>query len=226
MKEFFNRLGSKARSLYDRYGRPWFPLCSIVFICLLLGITIYKFAYDRPLFRSSIIASDVDKIVEILRDIDQRCNILSVDLDNNKIDFLTVKDFVGSEIGPINLAHPRNWNGSYLSDNPTLQGKLYEIVHARDGWYVVPGKGVVLPSGRVMGKDIVITAKSDLELMIREGGKLYFKGKPFAQKIDFVIGDWDSSPSKQKKWQEIDATIQEFSSALPYSKGPEFEHQS
>ena len=86
----------EVKKFFAKYGKKFLPLFSVLFIGLLLGITIYKFAYDRPFFRSYIIANDVDKIVEILRDIDKRCNILSIDSDNNKIDFLTVKYFTGS----------------------------------------------------------------------------------------------------------------------------------
>ena len=69
--------------------------------------------------------------------------------------FLTnpVKSFEGSEVGSLNLAYPKKWQGPYLGDNPTFQGKAYQIIRTKNGYFVTPGDGIMLPNGLVIGRD-------------------------------------------------------------------------
>ncbi len=52
------------------------------------------------------IVRDLAQLDDIFKRIHETCNIMSIDESKNSINFLTVEKFVGSEVGPLNLAHP------------------------------------------------------------------------------------------------------------------------
>ena len=134
----------------------------------------------------------IQLLAGIFGQIDKHCTILSFDHKNNPINFLNVKNFVGSEIGAMDLKYPDKWKGPYATYNPTYQGKLYEVIKAQDGYYIVPGLGVVLPDGRAFGRDIIIDEASNVAQLI-SSGMLILDGKPLAVKIE--LGGY----SKQEK---------------------------
>ena len=135
----------------------------------------------------------IQLLAGVFGQIDKHCTILSFEHKSNPINFLNVKNFVGSEIGAMNLKYSDRWKGPYAIYNPTYQGKLYEVIKAQDGFYVVPGNGVVLPDGRVIGKDIVLDENANLAQLI-SNGSLLIDGKPLAVKIE--IG---SAPRQEKQ---------------------------
>lgn len=77
----------------------------------------------------------------------------------------------------MNLVWPEKWAGPYVQDNPTIQSKKYEILKTKKGYYILPGTGVQLSNGMVMGKDIVITPETDIEELINAEHGLFYNGK-------------------------------------------------
>ena len=80
--------------------------------------------------------------------------------------------------------YPEKWAGPYLQENPTVQSKVYEIVLTKNGYYIVPGTGVRLANGKIMGKDIVLTPQTDIDQVINEKSGLEYKGKPLVVPIE------------------------------------------
>jgi hypothetical protein len=142
-----------------------------------------------------MIGQEVVRLRDIFQKIDATCSILGFEHQRNYIDFLTVKSFVGSEVGAVNLAHPAKWEGPYLQDNPTVQQKLFEIVRIKNGYYIVPGEGIKLSSGKVIGKDIIFNDSADMQTMIAHKGVLNFKGQALAAYLE--IGSVDGSAGEQ-----------------------------
>lgn len=130
------------------------------------------------------IVRDLVQLDDIFKRIHETCNIISIDGSKSSINFLTVEKFVGSEVGPLNFAYPQKWQGPYVQDNPTTQGKEYQIVRGKDGIFIMPGDGVKLPSGKVIGTDIVIDNATDITALIATD--LQFDGAPLA--IPFAGG--------------------------------------
>jgi len=194
-----------------------FPILSSFFLLILFGFLFYKFSFGRSVYVARYIASETETVAKILKDIDEGCNILSIRGDRCFVDFLTVKDFVGSEVGCLNLAHPKVWKGPYLNDNPAVNGILFEIVKTSDGYYVLPGVGVKLPNGFVVGTDIKIDGNTDITTMLQPGGNLEYKGFRLAQKLDFKIGDWNLLPKQKEKIEKIGKSLEEITEALPYT---------
>ena len=123
-----------------------------------------------------IIADDVARVVALLTTIHDTCRIIDFDYQQNRINFLNVGTFSGSEVGSMNLAYPQKWEGPYLNDNPTMQEQEYLVVKTNKGYFVTPGNGVRLPSGKVIGTDIILDETKDIQHLI-ESGDLMYKDK-------------------------------------------------
>lgn len=116
-----------------------------------------------------IIASDVERLAHILMDIHASCAIIDFDNQQNSINFLNVKSFSGSEVGPMNLTYPHKWQGPYLTDNPTMHEKEYMVVKTQKGYFITPGNGVKLPNGQVIGTDLILNEYADIPHLITSG---------------------------------------------------------
>ncbi len=221
LDKLFERFDKKI----DRYVMPFFrkimrylPLFGGLLIAGFVVLVFVHTIRNKPDFTAATISSDLRTIVHVLNKIDAECNILSFDNQRNYVDFLTVKEFVGSEVGSLNLAHPKKWQGPYINDNPTLQEKLYEIVKTDEGVFVLPGSGVTLPNGLVMGKDIAITRKTSVIQMLKPKGKLNYKGEKLAAHLTFKVGDWQGKKFGSKDFDKISKLLEEFHEAMPYTK--------
>ena len=122
-------------------------------------VIIYVFVVRRETssYLNNLIADNVVQLKTIFERIDSTCGIIDFEYEKNWINFLNVGTFLGSEVGPMNLRNSRNWEGPYLRDNPTIQEKEYQIVKVREGYAVMPGVGVRLSNGAVVGIDILVT---------------------------------------------------------------------
>lgn len=208
------------------FMQKYFVIFSASFLTILMSVFLIRVLTDRTQILTTVIQDDLANIEKILGQIDKDCNILDIRSSSAVIDFLTVEKFSGSTVGPLNLAHPHKWKGAFLSQNPTIQQKFYEIVHAKDGYFVIPGQGVKLPNELVMGKDVIINNETLVGPMLQKGGQLYYKGQACAAKIIFKIGDWDTSRPNNATIKEVDEVLREFNEALPFAQrldGPDLD---
>lgn len=160
------------------------PAISGTIILLLLVLTVISVRYNTKRTAGLLIAQHVKELAAIFTRINKECSILGFDHQKNRINFLTVEKFVGSEVGSMNLGYPSKWRGPYLSDNPTMQGKEYLVVRTKKGLFITPGEGVKLPNGKIIGKDISLDENADLLAMTRDSQALMYKDRPLAQKLD------------------------------------------
>ncbi len=68
----------------------------------------------------------------------------------------------------------------YLRDNPMIDNKNIKLLKTQSGYYVVPGDGVKLPNGKIMGTDLVIDKSTNMQQLIAEGGDLNYKNRPLS----------------------------------------------
>jgi hypothetical protein len=207
--------------LFLNFIRKHFIIFSstLIVLFLLLLMFLFKTYYNKPYFISNLIKNDLKIINTALKKIDKQCNIIGIKNDRVILDFFTVKKFVGSEIGGLNLAYPQEWLGPYLDNNPVLQQKFYEIVKVQDGFFIIPGSGIKLPNGVTIDKEFQITSATSIQPMLMPGGNFFFKGVLLAKRITFKIGDWDSMfKAKKETVKEINKILNEFNTALPFSK--------
>lgn len=221
IKETLNNIDVK---IDEKFGfvkgffKRYFPVISTLFFAFIVFVFVIRVFYSRPRIVSAIIEDDIKLITLALEKIDAKCNILSVEDDYNEIDFLNVKSFSGSQVGPINLAYADRWEGPYLRVNPTLQEKFYEIVKAKDGLFIMPGRGVRLPNGLVVGEDFKVTSETEVATLTEKGGPLSHYGKTFATKLMFKVGDWDPWHFREETVKDLDRMIKEFNEAMPFTQ--------
>lgn len=170
-----------ALTLYVR--RYTFPALTVLLFAGLFALAVFQLLREAKNFSDELIAQDVQRLGAIFKKIDDDCKIISFDYQKNNIDFLTVEKFVSSEIGPMNLMTPEKWHGPYLPDNPTIQGKVYQVVRTIKGYFIVPGDGVRLSNGKTVGVDIALGEQADIAAMTRDPQVLSFRGQPLAIKI-------------------------------------------
>ncbi len=156
------------------------PLIVLVLFGIFVTVAIINTLSGSKQALTSVIQQNEKTIVEKLELIERTCKIINVEQTKNPINFLTVGSFDGSQVGPLNLKHPERWQGPYLSSNPTAQGKDFMLVRTKNGYFVVPGDGVRLPSGKIMGSDIQLDEHSDIAAMMTDGGLLYHNGMSLA----------------------------------------------
>lgn len=159
------------------------PMLSALLIIFFVGISIFSVRSGAKKFSGEAMVRDIALLAGFFEQIHKDCRILSFDAQKNPINFLTVGSFAGSEVGSMNLIHPEKWRGPYVSDNRAMQGIEYQVVHTDAGYFIVPGDGVALPNGQVIGKDLLLDEKADIAKLTRVGGALNFKGQPLAAQI-------------------------------------------
>jgi hypothetical protein len=159
------------------------PILAITLFCIFVVIAIFNTFVTTKDYEFEIIERDITKLVDAFHQIEKDCKIYTVEGALNSINFLNVKSFVGSQIGPINLKHPDRWQGPYMDRNPSIQGIEYLLVRTKKGYFVTPGQGVKLPNGKVVGKDIKLDEESDIEAMMKDEKQFRYRGKSLAAPI-------------------------------------------
>lgn len=172
------------RGRTSKKGRVRWPLITSSILGILLVITFGFWWYRARVSTNELIARDVATLSDIFGRINSECGIVGFAHNVNYIDFLTVSSFIGSEVGAMNVRDPKKWQGPYIKDNPTIQTKLYEVVRTNKGYFLVPGTGVKLSSGLVMGVEpLILDENSDIQLLVSEGKLAHSDGRPLAAQI-------------------------------------------
>lgn len=156
-----------------------FALFTVALFALLFLISVVYLLKQARVFSDQLIVQDVVRLADVFKSIDEHCKIVSFDYQKNNIDFLNVEKFSGSEIGSMNLMLPDRWKGPYMN-NPAVQGRVYQVVRTRKGYFIVPGDGVRLSSGKIIGKDIVLNEAADISALSTSGNVLTYQDKPLA----------------------------------------------
>lgn len=162
---------------YIKHHQTLIMVGTAALLLLLLGASLFFYVRESQVASELLIIKELKSLQEIFQKIDKECTIIGFEHDRNYIDFLNVRTFEGSEVGSMNLAYPQHWQGPYVHDNPTIQEKQFEIIKTKKGYFIVPGVGVRLHNGTVIGRDIVFDAESDIAHMALEEN-LQFEGKP------------------------------------------------
>ncbi len=172
------------KKIRDRWGWQKSLAALLIFIGL-FALTMYYYAFQGRTLASTLIAQQTALLRKTFEKIDNHCGISSFDFEKNYITFLTVKSFVGTAVGPMHVTNPDQWRGPYLKDNPTLQGHYYYVLKHKDGYYIVPGDGVVLRGKKVLGRDIEINNHTNIDaLLTQHKASLMHQGKPLIVKLE------------------------------------------
>jgi len=166
-----------------RKRRTYSIICGGIIIALAILSVVMLRSRSKTIV-DEIATSDIARLQTVFDNINQSCQILSFDRQKNPIDFLTVKSFVGSEVGPMNLAYPKRWQGPYVQDNPDIKGIYYQVVVTDHGHFITPGDGVTLSDGKVIGTDIPLDKSANIQNLIKSGVLKDERGKALAAPIN------------------------------------------
>lgn len=161
-----------------------FPVFAFLIVLGLLLVSVWFLLRQSKFSTDATIVQDIQILQQIFRDIDKDCKIIDFEHTKNYVDFLTVKEFVGSQIGAMNLTYPQNWKGPYVKHNLKVHEQQYLILKNKKGYYLVPGDGVVLANGQTIGLDIVLNEKSDIESLLQDPQGLKSSQGLLAAKIE------------------------------------------
>ena len=145
----------------------------------------------------TIIRQDIVMLQKIFKQIHNDCTIIGFNRIKNNIDFLTVKEFVGPEIGSMRLGFPRQWKGPYLKSSPTIQQQVYQILQNKAGYFIVPSDGVELSNGKKVGVDFMLDENSNIDEMMQNPSQLKSSAGALAVAIPVsskVIQDFVANP--------------------------------
>ena len=168
------------------HRRTLLPFVSATIFSTLFIISVVMFWRQAYQPTDSLIHQDIVALQKIFQKINKDCKTISFAHEKNYIDFLTVKEFVGSQVGSINLAFPKFWKGPYLNENPEIQGHAYVILKNKQGYFIVPDNGVVLGNGKVIGKDIILNCKTDMKKMLQDLNGLKSSAGALAAPVEVV----------------------------------------
>lgn len=172
--------------------KQWLPITVSLLVTSFLLLSVWNLKYRTKETIGHVIAAQVVQLQKLFERIDQECGIIGFDYQKNPINFLTVKSFVGSEVGPMNLTHPDRWKGPYVQDNPVVENKVYQIVRTHQGYFIAPGDGVKLPNGKVIGKDILLDEDANIICMTSDEQLLSFETMPLA--VPLKLGNQEPNP--------------------------------
>lgn len=159
-----------------------------ILLCMLFMLSCITFWYQSSIVTDQNIVNDVALLASIFKKINKQCHIVDFKFQqNNSIDYLQVIAFEGSEIGSMALKDPKKWQGPYLRDNLTAQGKFYQIVKTREGYFIAPGNGVTLHNGKTVGKEIRFDYNAHLSGMAQNPHLLQFQGKPLVAPLEIGL---------------------------------------
>ncbi|HEB41559.1 MAG TPA: hypothetical protein ENI08_00895 [Candidatus Dependentiae bacterium] len=159
------------------------PVSISLLLLTFVVISVVNLFYRSKVTTGRMIAAEVVQLHDIFQRIHRTCQIIDFDYQKNRINFLNVKSFTGSEVGPMNLVHPNKWEGSYLEDNPTIQGIEYQIVRTKKGYFITPGDKVKLPNDKIVGKDIILDEDADITAMMHNENMMMFERRPLAMPL-------------------------------------------
>lgn len=174
-------------SLYNIHKKNYLIpiLVGTFFILLFVTISMRYVAQARKL-DDKIIAQNIEKLATIFKDIHKCCTIIGFAHQKNSIDFLNVISFKGNRLGSMELLYPSKWQGPYLEQPLVSNGKEYQVVFTTKGYFILPGDGVKLANGKVIGKDIEINKNTDIAALMRDPEALLSQGKPLAAALDKI----------------------------------------
>lgn len=153
-------------------------------LCTLLVIVVSKnFLKQISYEEDQTIAVTIEKLEEIFKSINKSAHITFVRGTKAPINFLSVTSFVGSYLGPLKLARPDGWQGPYSVQSFEAQGKEFQLVATKKGVFIVPGDGVKLANGKVIGDSLRFTESTDIAAMMRDPAYLLSKDKPLAAQL-------------------------------------------
>lgn len=187
-----------------------------------LSFFFLHFSMSKERMSAWQISRNTMRIARAIEQINRDCEITSIDARRSpEITFLTKISLPGSsgKIGPLTVKNPENWNGPYLKEDPVLNGKIYyKIADMKEGFFIVPGNGALLPNGLEVGRDFLLKSNLSITDEISRYGNLNFLGEPLASPVFVKIGERAPIRSVSKPLRGLIDKLRRLGEIVPYAK--------
>jgi hypothetical protein len=140
---------------------------------------------------------DIVQLQAAFSKIHKDCYISDFTHVKNYIDFLNVITFAGDHVGSMKVSFPRNWHGPYMKRQRLVSGVAYQVLKNKQGYFIVPGDGVQLANGKIIGKDLILDAQTDMQQLMNDGQGLKSEAGVLAAPIlvgSKIVGDMATYP--------------------------------
>ena len=164
--------------------RAWY-VWSVALIFLGLACMYIHNRYYASYSNFAVI-KEIEELKKALEHIHSSCSVMSTSQELAPIDFLNVKEFSGSQVGPLHLKYPDKWQGPYCETSICYKGHPFALLTNHKGYYIVPGNGVVLDNGLIIGKDITFTSDCDIEALVTSFPALVSENKLLVGKLNIT----------------------------------------
>lgn len=144
---------------------PWIVGAIFITIFCISAMTLWR---NSRLSFDEVAHDDITKLANIFERIQRDCYIVDFEHVFNHIDFLNVKNFSGDKVGSMELAFPAHWDGPYVKHNLRIQNRLYAVLKTKQGCFIVPGQGVQLANGKVVGKTLILDQNSNMKKLMQD----------------------------------------------------------
>jgi len=144
---------------------PWIVGAIFIVMFVISAMTLWR---SSRLSLDEVAHNDIIKLQNIFERIQKDCYIVDFERTFNPIDFLNVATFSGDKVGSMELAFPQHWKGAYLKNNLRIQNKLYAVLKNKQGYFIVPGYGVRLANGKIIGKSLKLNQNSDMRKLMQD----------------------------------------------------------
>jgi len=155
----------------------------------LLVICVAHFVSNSSMWSGGVARANLTHLSGALAALDRDCGISAVQPGLHTLHFLTKSYPSVDDLAGFKLAQSQCWAGPYIKTIPTMQGYPYELLVVDQGMFIVPARGVQLPSGFVIGERLVWSASADVRAMMKADGILSYDGEPLAREITFAHED-------------------------------------
>ena len=189
-------------------------------VLMMLGFCTAHFVIRVPQWHERQVHKDLQHIARAVTAMDKDCRIVDMRVGIHLLTPLTQKLVSEHELSNTVFKYPENWRGAYLAKMPLIQGKPYQLLKTDKGLFVVPGSGVVLPNGMMVGRDIIWQAQTDVAALTRSGGPLFYRGVALALKVAYgrqpaPTFATDPLPRDAKA---MNGWLVEFNQAMPFAQ--------
>jgi hypothetical protein len=159
---------------------PWIVGAIFIILFAISAITLWRNSRQSL---DEAAHDDIVKLQKVFERIHKDCYIVDFERICNPIDFLNVVTFSSDRVGSMELAFARRWKGPYLKHNLRIQNKLYAVLKNKQGYFIVPGYGVRLANGKIIGKTLRLDQNCDMKKLMQDYNALLSESGVLAAQI-------------------------------------------
>lgn len=231
MKYTFKRFDSYIDYVLGVHGYPLLTRVAqsagTALLAFLFLVCTAHFVLYAPRWHAAVVQADLRHIADAVTRMHHDCEIKKMRVGIHPITALAKRRIQPYDLQNITLAHPGSWKGPYLARVPVVQNHPYQLLKTHRGLFIVPGTGVTLPNGQIVGRDLEWHARTDVTALADSGGPLFYQGQPLMAEIVYGESKGRVSPTEElpAETQALNNWFIEFNEAMSFAFNDEARFQ-